>query len=439
MDDELDPVAHPPPGQDPDGAVDAGFVHANLRRNTVASFAHGMLGMTGFRLIAAPTFVPSYIFMLTGSSFAVGLAQAVQQAGSVISPLRSASAIEDKLLILPYARRTGMAMRLPLVVIALLGWYMGIHSPSNWLLAAITIAALCVFGYFSGAQRVAFQMLMAKVIPLKVRGRLQGWRNFCGGAIAALLSWWAGSTLIQNNVLGNGYATTFAISFVLTSLGLTILVLMLREPESRMRRPTMLLRQRLRELPVLLENRDYKEFLRAQLVAMIGRTAIAFCILYAGDRMHLTGATLGLLSFAFLGADTVSNLAWGAIGDRKGFRLVLLLSLALWVVGYALVLVAASPAGFIAAFATLGAAISGYMIAAQTLVLEFGRHEDIPMRLALSATVETSVASIGPLVGGAVAALLGFRPLIEFSMAAMLVAVIIVWWRVGEPRHARGG
>lgn len=439
MDDQLDPVAHPPPGQDPDGAVDAGFVHANLRRNTVASFAHGMLGMTGFRLIAAPTFVPSYIFMLTGSSFAVGLAQAVQQAGSVISPLRSASAIEDKLLILPYARRTGMAMRLPLVVIALLGWYMGIHSSSNWLLAAITIAALCVFGYFSGAQRVAFQMLMAKVIPLKVRGRLQGWRNFCGGAIAALLSWWAGSTLIQNNVLGNGYATTFAISFVLTSLGLTILVLMLREPESRMRRPTMLLRQRLRELPVLLENRDYKEFLRAQLVAMIGRTAIAFCILYAGDRMHLTGATLGLLSFAFLGADTVSNLAWGAIGDRKGFRLVLLLSLALWVVGYALVLVAASPAGFIAAFATLGAAISGYMIAAQTLVLEFGRHEDIPMRLALSATVETSVASIGPLVGGAVAALVGFRPLIEFSMAAMLVAVIIVWWRVGEPRHARGG
>lgn len=439
MDDQLDPVAHPPPGQHPDGAVDAGFVHANLRRNTVASFAHGMLGMTGFRLIAAPTFVPSYIFMLTGSSFAVGLAQAVQQAGSVISPLRSASAIEDKLLILPYARRTGMAMRLPLVLIALAGWYMGIDSSSNWLLAAITIAALCVFGYFSGAQRVAFQMLMAKVIPLKVRGRLQGWRNFCGGAIAALLSWWAGSTLIQNNVLGNGYATTFAISFVLTSLGLTILVLMLREPESRMRRPTMLLRQRLRELPVLLENRDYKEFLRAQLVAMIGRTAIAFCILYAGDRMHLTGATLGLLSFAFLGADTVSNLAWGAIGDRKGFRLVLLLSLALWVVGYALVLVAASPAGFIAAFATLGAAISGYMIAAQTLVLEFGRHEDIPMRLALSATVETSVASIGPLVGGAVAALLGFRPLIEFSMAAMLVAVIIVWWRVGEPRHARGG
>lgn len=435
MGDNQDIAAPPSLRQDLDGPVDAGFVYANLRRNTVANFAHGMLGMTGFRLIAAPTFVPSYIFMLTGSSFAVGLAQAVQQAGSVISPMRSASAIEDKLLIMPYARRTGIAMRMPLAVIAVTGWFLGGHSSLNWLLAAITIAALFVFGYFSGAQRVAFQMLMAKVIPLKLRGRLQGWRNFCGGAIAALLSWWAGSTLIEHNVLGNGYATTFAISFVLTSLGLTILVLMLREPESRLRRPTMLLRHRLRELPKLLENRDYKEFLRAQLVAMIGRTAIAFCILYAGGRMHLTGATLGLLSFAFLGADTVSNVAWGAIGDRRGFRIVLLLALSLWVVGYAMILAATSLAGFIAAFAALGAAISGYTIAAQTLVLEFGRHEDIPMRLALSATVETSVASIGPLIGGAVAALIGFRPLIEFSMAVMVMAVIIVWWRVGEPRQ----
>ena len=439
MDDDLDPVAHAPPDQDRGGAVDAGFVHANLRRNTIANFAHGMLGMTGFRLIAAPTFVPSYIFTLTGSSFAVGLAQALQQAGSVISPLRSASAIEDKLLIMPYARRTGMAMRLPLVVMAVAGWLMSGYSSPNWSLAIITIAALCVFGYFSGAQRVAFQMLMAKVIPLEVRGRLQGQRNFWGGAIAAALSWWAGSTLIQNKVLGNGYATTFAISFVLTSLGLAILVLVLREPESRALRPTMRLRQRLRDLPKLLENRNYKEFLRAQLVAMIGRTAITFCVLYAGDRMQLTGVTLGLLSFAFLAADTVSNLVWGAIGDRQGFRLVLLLSLALWAVGYVLVLLAVSLAGFIAAFAALGAAISGYMIAAQTLVLEFGRHDDIPMRLALSATVETSVASAGPLIGGAVAALVGLQPVIEFSLGAMVLAVIIVWRRVGEPRSVHQG
>ena len=44
----------------------------NERRNLAVFLAHGLLGMTGFRLLQAPTFLPSYISILTGSSAAVG-------------------------------------------------------------------------------------------------------------------------------------------------------------------------------------------------------------------------------------------------------------------------------------------------------------------------------------------------------------------------------
>lgn len=433
MDDELEPIGTEA-GADrlPSEPEHAAFVAKNLCRNFTAHFAHGMLGMTGFRLIYAPTFVPTYLFQLTGSTFAVGLSQALQQAGSIVSPLRSANAIEDKEHILPYARRTGILMRLPLGIIALSGWAL-----VGWPLAVVTIFSLFLLGYFTGAQRVAFQMLMAKVIPLERRGRLQGYRNLVGGGIAALLSWWAGSTLIDRNVLGNGYATTFAISFVLTSLGLTLLVILLREPPTVSRRPTMRLRDRLRELPQLLEQRDYARFLVAQLIAMTGRTAISFCILYAGSVVHMDGRSLGLLSLAFLGADTVANLVWGAMGDRFGFRLVFLCSLLLWAAGYVQILLASERSGFMLAFAALGAAGSGYMLSAQTLVLEFGKAQDIAMRLAISTTVETTVAALAPLAGGIVAASAGFRPLVVYSLAAMLVAAAVVWLSVREPRGAR--
>lgn len=435
LDDDLEPIGIDTNADRAAGPVqDRAFIFANLKRNYVANFVHGMLGMTGFRLIYAPTFVPTYLFQLTGSTFLVGLAQALQQAGSIVSPLRSANAIEDKTHILPIARQTGMLMRLPLAVIAIAGWLLG-----GWQLAVITIAALFFFAYFSGAQRVVFQVLMAKVIPLEQRGRLQGYRNLVGGGIAALLSWWAGATLIENNVLGNGYATTFAISFVLTSLGLTFLVLLLREPAAVATRPTMRLRERLRDVPRLTANRDYRNFLIAQLVAMTGRTAIAFCILYTGTILPLSGATLGLISLAFLGMDTLSNLVWGYAGDRFGFRATFLAALVLWAFGYVLMLLAASGPGFLVAFGTLGAAISGYMISAQTLVLEFGSAEDIPMRLALSTTTETAVASIGPLLGGLLATYAGFRPLIVFSLAAMCVAVAIVLFKVREPRFRNAG
>ena len=34
------------------------FIWRNLKRNYAGQYVHGMLGMTGFRLVNAPTFVP---------------------------------------------------------------------------------------------------------------------------------------------------------------------------------------------------------------------------------------------------------------------------------------------------------------------------------------------------------------------------------------------
>ncbi len=420
------------PLRTPDDHANDLFVAENLRRNFIGNFGHGMLGMTGFRLVNAPTFVPAYVFMLTGSPMMVGLSQGLQQLGSVLSPLQSASAIEDKKRILPNAVRTGVLMRVQLLGIALSGWLLS----GPWLVAALLLF-LFLFGYFNGAQRVIFQMLMAKVIPLAQRGKLQGYRNLAGGAIAAALSWWAGSTLIAGNVFGNGYATTFMLSFILTSLGLTFLTALIREPDSHRRRNPMKLRERLRELPQLLDDRSYKFFLVAQLLTTAGRMAMPFCILHAGQVTHLDGHAIGLLTFAYLGADTLSNLVWGALGDRRGFRLVFALALAIWVAGFGLMLLAHDQLGFVLGFVTLGAASSGYMMSAQTLVLEFGEHEDIPMRLAISTTAETSIASIGPLVAGGIATLFGFAPLIAASMALLGCALLALLLLVEDPRHRK--
>ncbi|MBC7101736.1 MAG: hypothetical protein H5U13_00705 [Parvibaculum sp.] len=106
-------------------------IEANLKRNYVANLAHGLLGQTGFCLVNAPTFVPACIYLLSGSAFAVGLA------------------------------------------------------------LVTAIGFLCVFGLFNGMQAVIFNTLMAKVIPLRLRGRLTGFRNFSAGLTAAGVSFTA--------------------------------------------------------------------------------------------------------------------------------------------------------------------------------------------------------------------------------------------------------
>jgi MFS family permease len=323
-----------------------------------------------------------------------------------------------------------------------------LHGPA--LLFAI-LAFLFLLGLFSGPQSVAFQLLLAKVIPIVRRGRLQALRNVTGGAVAAGLAWFAGRYLIQRNVLGNGYGTTFLLAFVLTSLGLTALRLLMREPVPPTVRAKSRIIDRVREFPALLAaDRGFKYFLLAQTLAVAGRVAAPFYILYAGHSMPLDGKNLGLVSLAFLGADTVTNLGWGLSGDRFGFRSTFIGALVLWIAATGLLMAApAAPHAALGgwaigargliflAFFGLGAAQSGFMMSSQTMVLEFGERDDMAMRLALTTTAQGAMAAVGPLAGGLIAGAFGYEVLFAVSITSLATALIVLVALVEEPRLRR--
>ena len=409
------------------------FVSENLPRNYAATFIHGVLGMTGFRLIYAPTIIPAYIHVLTGSAAAVGLGTALLQLGSTFSPIVSGARIEHRSHILPYAIRVGSLMRLMVLGLAVSGWLL-----TGEPLIVVTLGLFLLLGFFSGAQRVAFQMLMAKLIPIRRRGRLQGYRNLAGGLIAAILAWVAGNYFIAGEWLGNGYATTFLFAFVLTSAGLIVLQTMIREPAAPASRPAVPWRERIRQFPQLLENRDFAWFLGAQALATAARVGAPFWTIYAGQKLGLDGALIGGLSFAFLGSDTVSNLLWGPMGDRFGFRIVYLLALVCSTAGVTLLMLSGTALPIYAAFVLLGMGASGWMLSAMTMVLEFGAHEDIPMRLGFITTVEGFVAAAGPILAGVLVAVWGFGPLFAVILAALLGAVAVTVFAVREPRGRSG-
>ncbi len=426
------------------------FVWDNLRRNYAAHYLHGMLGMTGFRLVNAPTFIPAYLHALAmnvpaflpfglklfaGPDAIVGLGLALQQLGAVVSPIVGASQIEHRKRVLPVSMLMGTLMRVQILGIAIAGWVL-IKNPLPLLLTVMGF--LFLLGLFSGAQRVAFQLLLAKVIPISRRGQLQAWRNVTGGLIAAGLSWVAGKYFIGHNVFGNGYSTTFAFAFILTSLGLTALRILMREPEPPTVRAQTSLRERLRDFPALITgDRDFAFFMLAQTFAVAGRIAAPFYILFARHSIELTGSNIGLLSLAYLGADTVTNLLWGYLGDKGGFRSTFVIALVLWI-GSTFFLMSVHDATWIAvAFFGLGAAQSGYQMSSQTMVLEFGLRDDMAMRLAFSATAEGLMSAIGPLAGGVIATLLGYTTLFGTSITFEVLALVVLLLLVKEPRLRR--
>jgi MFS family permease len=443
---EPKPVALPEATPEEAEAAYEKFVWDNLPRNFAGHFLHGMLGMTGFRLFNAPTFLPAYLHLLSGSDFIVGLGQSLQQLGGIVSPVIGATHIEHRKKVLPVAILMGTLMRVQILGVALAGFFL--HKA--WLMWTV-LGFLFLLGLFSGAQQVAFQLLLAKVIPITRRGRLQALRNVTGGAIAAGLAWAAGRYLIQKNVFGNGYGVTFLLAFVLTSAGLTALQVLMREPIPPTIRVKSRIGARIREFPALFrDDPGYMWFMIAQTLATAGRVAAPFYILFAGHSMKLDGKNLGLVSLAFLGADTVTNLGWGLAGDKFGFRFTFAVSLGVWIAGTALLIVAPSLTHFsvggvvpgvkafiFLAFFALGASQSGFLMSSQTMVLEFGSRDDIPMRLALTATAQGTMNTAGPLLGGLIAQTLGYQVLFGASIGLLAVSLIVLLTMVEEPRFRK--
>ena len=291
-----------------------------------------------------------------------------------------------------------------------------------------------IFGAFLGMQSVAFSFLLSKLIPVERRGVLVGFRVFAGGLLSAVVAG-VGGWFVAQETFGDGYATTFALAFVLTSLGLLILS-RVREPDSPTVRERETLRERLRALPALLRSDlAFTRYFLARALATMGRMSLPFYALSAKASIGLSGETLGVLSTAFLLAQTGTNLGWGWVADRKGFRLVFIASMGVWMAATAAIFVSADLLDYAVVFAVLGFGLGGFQMSAQNLVLEFGARDDLPMRIAVANSASELIGAIGPLFAGAIALFASYDAVFAASLVFQLAAVAIVILWVDEPRH----
>ena len=425
----------PPDERDPLDAIESQFddlVRQNLRRNYAAHMGHGIFGQTGFRLLQAPTFIPAYIYSLSGSEMIVGVARAAQALGQCLSPLLSATLIEHRRKVLPIGMRTGTMLRLQVLGIALAGFFLPVQSN-----LAMVCVFLGLFGFFMGMQGVIFNVLMSKVIPVELRGRLQGIRNAFSGLTSAGVAWYGGSWLVETNALGNGYAATFLLAFLLTEAGL-LMLLFIREPDSPAVRARTGVTTRLRELPALVRaDPNFGVFLFACVLGSLGRIAMPYYVLYAKQTLAISGGELGLLTAAFLLASTILNVGWGLLADRAGFRVVFLFSLAVWIAGTLILFSTTSIAGLAAVFVALGAGSGGFMMGQQNLVFEFGSREDLPLRIGVTNSATEATGVVAPLAGGALASLLDFPSVFVCAIAFKIAAAGLIWLRLREPRDLK--
>lgn len=408
------------------------YVEQHLNRNIAVQLAHGMLGQTGFRLFSAPTFLPVYLYTLSGSEFIVGLARSLESLGQMLTPMLGASLIGHRKRMLGITLFTSVLMRLQILFIALTGLFLGASDNAVWII----IFFMVLMGVFQGVSVVMMNSLRARVIPVHRRGMVAGWRNFLSGGTTAILAYFAGGYFIDHNVLGDGYAALFLLAFVIASLGIGALAFT-KEPSDIALRKRENVLQSFKSLPGLLRgNPAFARFFVVGTLGSIGRMAMPFYILYASTQMEISGAMLGVLTTIWMLAGTATNIVWGSIADRSGYRLVLIVTLSLWTFSHFQLLFVDGILGVMLFFALFGTSSSGFMQARQNMVLELGSEEDIPLRIAVSNMANNMVAGVGPLLGGLIALTLGYEIIFIVCILVQLVALYILVGYIPEPRRA---
>ena len=163
-------------------------------------------------------------------------------------------------------------MRSTILLIALCGFFLEGQAALVGVLISLTL-----LGVFSGMQGVIFNFLSSKIIPVSKRGRLTGMRNFLAGTVSAVVAWVSGTWLLGATPDALGYSWTFLMGFVLTSLGLFMLIAV-REPEPPEVREKQALGESLRDVPALLRaDPAFTRYFLARALATMGRMA---CLLY---------------------------------------------------------------------------------------------------------------------------------------------------------------
>lgn len=409
-------------------------VERHYRHNVVVNVLDGTCFWLGSSFIASRTILPLYVSHFSDSELVIGLLSMIVSTGWLLPQLFTANWVQrlSRKKVVPV--NLGLfTERLPIILMAPAA-ILSTRFPTLALIAFLMLVAWHVVG--AGVVAVAWQDMIAKVIPLDRRGRFFGITNF-GGTATGVLGASAVAWLLDHYDFPDGYVFCFAVAAVFIFISWIFLALT-REPPRVNQEPTISQREYWRRLPTILRtDLNFRRYLLSQVVITMGGMAVGFLAVYAVQRWRLPDGQAGNFTVSMLVGQALSNLVFGVLADRKGHKLVLELSTLLGALAVGVASLAPAPIWFHVIFALSGASAAGFMLSGIMIVFEFSAPDVRPTYIGLNNTVNGIAAAVAPMTGGWLAGVMGYRELFIVAFVIGLTGLALLHWAVREPRQAQ--
>jgi MFS family permease len=384
--------------------------------------------------IYGATVLSLYASYLTDSAILIGLIPAVQGVMFLLPQLLMAQRTEGLARKKPLVVRISVLERLPYLVVglAILLWP-GAPRPLAYLVLLLALITATGAGGLAGP---AWKTMLAKVVPVRRRGRLFGLSSALGGLLGL-----AGAAVSRQVLSTYAYPVSFAICFLLCFVFQVfsyICVALNREPARQPEIATTTPRTYWRRLPAILRrDRNFGRYLISHGLLSFGAMGAALYIVYARRTFAVSDAFAANLTMAALFGQIVSTPLMGRLADLRGNKWLMELGALLRAAAVLVILIARSPLALYPAFVIFQAATATGSLASMGITMEFCSEDEMPTYTALASTLSGIPVLLAPLLAGWLADAAGFQTLFVVSVAFALAGWAMARWGMQEPRQHR--
>jgi MFS family permease len=330
----------------------------------------------------------------------------------------------------PYILGVGTFQRLPFLVIGILSLFFSISHPK--LMIALTLILLFAFYCFGGLGIPSWYDMVAKVTPLKYRGRLfaiRGMGSYIVGILAGLLI----KTILDTYPYPLDFTLLFIIGSLIIFLSLVTLAF-IKEPVYPIKKEKVKISQHLQGLPKILKtNHQFLRFLIAQSFFIMAISSGTFYSIYTLSRFSLDESFTGTITIISACAYIIANPILGIIGDRIGHRLNFIIGSFSLALASLILLISKNLIIFSGIFVLFSISNGVRLLSPLNMTAEYCKPEDRPSYIALRGLFLTpaSILSIGM---GLVADNLGYDILFIIALVLSLISTLLFIFWVHEPR-----
>ena len=317
---------------------------------------------------------------------------------------------------------------------------LGLSLPARrWAL----LGAFAAYLFATGVGAGAWNDWLTHLFDRRIRGRVigLGWGAFslCGSAGSLVVAWVVLRT-VESGDDPDRYDVYSYLYFAATGIGLVgcLLYSLIKDTGAAdaVDKPAPRFPELLKRFGHSLADRNFRRFLIGRVLATLGFSITPLVAAYykSSEGGGLEGWEIIALGAAIPVGRAMSFILLGALGDRHGHRLGMVIGAAVQVITVGVVLTTSGPISCLVAYSGLGLGLGAGWICGFNMSVESCPHDHRLAHITVSALVLAAPLSVGPIACGWIADVWSFN--VVFAICLALNVAALAWFvlLVKEPR-----